>query len=212
STMRIGLIRHGETDWNAQGLLQGTTDIPLNARGRDQAEDAALLLREGGWQRIYSSPLQRARDTAAIISARTGIAAAGVLPGFIERSFGALEGEPYATPQGTRRPLDHPSVETIEHAQARALAALAAIEDAHPDDSTLIISHGSVIRLLLDRFLAFKAPSINNLALTVIERREAPSAEPETPTRVVTIANGYPLPLAATRHDPVPETTAFARS
>ncbi|GGA73456.1 hypothetical protein GCM10011490_25390 [Pseudoclavibacter endophyticus] len=209
--MRIGLIRHGETEWNARGLLQGTTDIPLNARGRDQAEDAASLLRDGGWQRIYSSPLLRARDTAKIISSLTGIASAGVHPGFIERSFGALEGQPYATPQGTRRPLDHPSVETTAQVQARALAALEVIEDAHPDDSTLVISHGSVIRLLLDLFLAFKAPSINNLALTVIERSDTASGGLAMSSRVVTIANGYPLPLAATHRDPVPETAVLAR-
>ncbi|MGO2112221.1 MAG: histidine phosphatase family protein, partial [Pseudoclavibacter sp.] len=154
--MRIGLIRHGETDWNVKGLLQGTSDIPLNERGRNQADDASRLLVDADWQRIYSSPLGRARETARIISTRAGIHPAGVLPGFIERSFGALEGETYLTSTGAHRPLDDPSVEPVDQVQARALAAFDAIEDEHHDDSTLIVAHGTVIRLLLDLFLTFK--------------------------------------------------------
>ena len=59
-------LRHGETDWNAQGLSQGNVDIPLNATGIAQAHAAAPLLRNRGISHIVASPLSRAHDTAKI--------------------------------------------------------------------------------------------------------------------------------------------------
>ena len=67
--MRLLLVRHGETDWNAAGRIQGCTDTPLNARGRAQALALAGRLRDERPQRLYTSPLRRARETAASRSA-----------------------------------------------------------------------------------------------------------------------------------------------
>ena len=64
----FAFIRHGQTDWNRDDRLQGSSDIPLNETGREQAHEAAGLLRDGGWEVIVSSPLMRARDTAQIIA------------------------------------------------------------------------------------------------------------------------------------------------
>ena len=61
----FAFIRHGQTDWNRDDRLQGSSDIPLNDAGRAQAHEAAELLRDGGWQVVVSSPLVRARETAA---------------------------------------------------------------------------------------------------------------------------------------------------
>ena len=64
--MRIALLRHGPTAWNAQGRIQGRTDVPLSAEGR--AKMAALLPPEGfGAARAFTSPLGRARETAALM-------------------------------------------------------------------------------------------------------------------------------------------------
>jgi broad specificity phosphatase PhoE len=60
-------LRHGETDWNAQGLSQGNTDVPLNATGVAQARAAAAVLRNRGIASIVASPLLRARVTAEIV-------------------------------------------------------------------------------------------------------------------------------------------------
>lgn len=68
----ILVIRHGETDWNAQGRLQGTLDTPLNSRGIQQASVAAHSLKDQGIQVIYASPMLRARKTAEIISETIG--------------------------------------------------------------------------------------------------------------------------------------------
>ena len=65
--MDIYLIRHGETDYNKKKRLQGVTDIPLNAQGIALAEKTAAGLRDISFDRIYTSPLIRARRTAEII-------------------------------------------------------------------------------------------------------------------------------------------------
>jgi broad specificity phosphatase PhoE len=68
--MNVYFMRHGETSYNRQHLLQGQKDIPLNEAGRKQAEDAAEWCRERGicFSRVYASPLERARETAALVS------------------------------------------------------------------------------------------------------------------------------------------------
>ena len=65
--MKIYLIRHGETDWNQAGLLQGQTDIALNVQGLEQAREAAERLKEGPFEIAFCSPLIRAKRTAETI-------------------------------------------------------------------------------------------------------------------------------------------------
>lgn len=67
--MQFLFIRHGETDWNRQQMLQGSRDIPLNATGVEQAKRAALALKNFPVTKIISSPLSRARQTAEFIAA-----------------------------------------------------------------------------------------------------------------------------------------------
>lgn len=65
--MKLYVIRHGETDWNVEGRLQGRTNIPLNEKGRELARITARRLQDVKFTRIYTSPLDRARETAMII-------------------------------------------------------------------------------------------------------------------------------------------------
>src|SRR2546421_12731333 len=67
------LIRHGETDWNAEHRWQGHADVPLNERGREQAKALAEELAPEGADAIYASDLSRARDTAEIVGERLGL-------------------------------------------------------------------------------------------------------------------------------------------
>jgi len=67
------LIRHGETDWNVEGRYQGQADPPLNARGRVQALRLADGLASSGIETLYTSPLQRARQTAEIVAQRLNV-------------------------------------------------------------------------------------------------------------------------------------------
>jgi probable phosphoglycerate mutase len=86
-------LRHGETDWNAQGLSQGRTDIPLNAVGLAQAARAARTLAPLGIASIVASPLLRARATAEVAAAALGLPVA-LDPELMEVDFGVQEGEP----------------------------------------------------------------------------------------------------------------------
>ena len=65
---QLYLIRHGQTDWNLRAMLQGRTDIPLNETGRRQAMEAGERLAGVHFDAVYSSPLQRAMDTAKLVS------------------------------------------------------------------------------------------------------------------------------------------------
>lgn len=92
--MLFYLVRHGQTDWNRAGKIQGTTDIPLNETGRQQAEQLAAVLKErSGYpagtriDAVYTSPLARAFQTAEIL-AKEGKLPLRRLTGLRERDFG----------------------------------------------------------------------------------------------------------------------------
>lgn len=185
-TMRIGLIRHGETDWNAGGLLQGLSDVPLNRRGRGQARHAGRMLADRGWQRVYSSPLGRAMGTAQIIADECGLTSPLEVPGFVERDFGRFEGLSYIGADGHPIDLDDPTVETEETVLERGFAAMHDVADAHPEGNVLLIGHGTVIRSILNRLMAFEGPLIGNASLSIVH---------VAPDRAmhVTLAGGYPV-------------------
>lgn len=89
--MNIYVVRHGQTDWNIQGLVQGTTDIELNDTGKKQAQETAKLLKNVNFEAIYASPLKRTMETASIINKYHNL---NIIPDkkIIERNFGDFEG------------------------------------------------------------------------------------------------------------------------
>jgi broad specificity phosphatase PhoE len=88
---QIVLVRHGETEWNAQEIFRGRRDIALNETGVRQAQLLGGYLKDLKIEAIYSSPLQRALDTAGSIAGHHGLEV-GVASGLIDISFGAWEG------------------------------------------------------------------------------------------------------------------------
>ena len=92
---RLFLLRHGQTAWNAETRIQGQLDIPLDATGLWQAERVALALQAEGIQVLYSSDLQRARQTAAPLAAAIGLTVQ-TDAALRERGFGHFEGSTYA--------------------------------------------------------------------------------------------------------------------
>ena len=84
-------VRHGQTEWNLIGKLQGCSNVPLNDTGRAQALEASLKLADAPVAAIYCSPLQRARDTAGIIN-QTLKCPIIELEGLRECNFGSHEG------------------------------------------------------------------------------------------------------------------------
>ncbi|MCD7101909.1 histidine phosphatase family protein [Pseudoclavibacter sp. 13-3] len=144
------LVRHGETDWNAEHRIQGGTDIPLNDTGRAQAFSAAQDLRRHSWAGIYSSPLCRAFETAEIIAAELHLPAPRCIPAVQERSFGEIEGltvEERIARFGDE--ADVPGLESRADVVARAQPALTALADQHAGEHLLIVSHGGVIGSLM---------------------------------------------------------------
>jgi broad specificity phosphatase PhoE len=89
--MKVYLLRHGETDWNAVKRIQGKADIPLNERGREVARLTAEAMRDIPFDVVFSSPLERACETARILSAGRGIAVR-TDPRLREINFGEFEG------------------------------------------------------------------------------------------------------------------------
>ena len=103
------LVRHGETDWNAARRIQGRTDIPLNATGREQARQAGELLARRRWHAVYTSPLGRAHETASIIAQRVGVGDVTDVDELVERDYGEAEGMSFEQiealyPEGVRAP------------------------------------------------------------------------------------------------------------
>ncbi|WP_240620132.1 histidine phosphatase family protein, partial [Peribacillus acanthi] len=88
---KICLIRHGETDWNSLGKLQGRTDIALNKQGILQAEECRQFLKESKWDLIVTSPLLRAKQTAEIINQDFNVPLIEMKE-FLERDYEDAEG------------------------------------------------------------------------------------------------------------------------
>jgi uncharacterized phosphatase len=147
---RIAFVRHGQTEWNRQRLLQGQTDIPLDETGREQAADVAARLVGPPWTAIYASTLARATETAQIIAAELGLAPVRPLPGIVERNYGEAEG--MAVSEYRERFPDESAIAGYEDdatVVGRVLPALQEVAAAHPDEDVLVVSHGAVVRLLL---------------------------------------------------------------
>lgn len=142
-------LRHGETDWNAQGLSQGHTDIPLNKVGVAQAERAARTLRDLdlGIATIVASPLTRARVTAEHAARALGLPVQ-LDDGLMEVQFGEQEGLPMGDwydgwIAGTYTPAGG---ESFAGLVARAVAAVNRAT-ARPAP-VLVVAHGALFRAL----------------------------------------------------------------
>lgn len=139
SPAKVILLRHGQTPWNRAGILIGQKDIPLDDGGRQEARRVVRALT--GTDVIYSSPLSRCQETAAIIGAGLGLPVT-ILPGLSERHWGVFEGQPKT---GRDRFRDPEGGETAEAFRARVAAVLPHLVGERP----LVVTHSGVIRLLL---------------------------------------------------------------
>ncbi|MDH6180898.1 putative phosphatase [Microbacteriaceae bacterium SG_E_30_P1] len=148
--MLLYLVRHGETEWNREHRIQGSTDIPLNNTGRSQALATGELLAQRAWDAIYSSPLSRAMETGDIIATQIGLPGPVPVADLVERAYGEAEG--LSDPELSQRfpaGSDVPGRESREAVVARVLPALLELAERHPDGAVLVVSHGGVIRSVL---------------------------------------------------------------
>ena len=148
--MNIILLRHGETDWNQAGRLQGHMDIPLNQNGRLQIRHAAQILADlyPDIDLVISSPLSRARESAEIVSDRLAYKRSDIIvePLLIERCFGAGEGLTI-TERGEKYPDDnYPGMESLNDLLKRARSAFERIIESFADkENILVAAHGAIL-------------------------------------------------------------------
>jgi probable phosphoglycerate mutase len=165
----FAFIRHGQTDWNRDDRLQGSSDIPLNDTGRAQAHEAATLLRDGGWEAIVSSPLSRARETAEIIAADLGIELGPSYPAFAERDYGVNEGGSSSEIVARHPDRDYPGAETLASVVVRGTAGLAQVAADFGRMDTIIVCHGTIIRYTLASLAGRRLPGILNGSISTLE-------------------------------------------
>jgi probable phosphoglycerate mutase len=150
---RICVTRHGETDWNIAGVLQGRLDVPLNDRGREQARELARRFANAGFTQVYTSPLSRARESAEILAPLLGLPPPVCHAGLQERNFGVIQGIPKAELAETNPALlrdivrrnpaaEFENGETLDECADRVLAAIADIGAREPGARILVITHG----------------------------------------------------------------------
>ena len=145
------LARHGETDWNRDRRVQGHSDVPLNDIGRAQAKELAKQIENERFAAVYASDLVRAKETAEIATAGTGLPVRELVD-LRERHFGTWEGLTDGVihsrfPQSRTGPWG--DGETIEEMSARVVAALRVIAAEHRGENVLVTTHGGPIRAAL---------------------------------------------------------------
>ena len=171
-TTRLVVWRHGNTDWNAGGRVQGQTDVPLNDLGRQQAVDAAELLVRLRPGVIVASDLRRAVDTAAALAALTGLS---VRPDhrLRERYFGAWQGLTM-TEVSERLPDEYArwtagadvvggDVETLDDMGKRVAEALQEAADLAAGGTVVVATHGAAARQGIGHLLGWPATQLRTL-------------------------------------------------
>jgi len=146
----IGLLRHGQTDWNIDFRLQGVTDIPLNETGIAQSRDAAQVIDAKDWDLVISSPLSRAKDTAKIVAEENDLGKVSIEELLLERSFGEAEGLSHE--EWRAKYADSNSVpggESLPDLEHRANRLLQTLATKYAGKRVLAVSHGALIRVLL---------------------------------------------------------------
>jgi broad specificity phosphatase PhoE len=150
------LARHGESDWNRARRWQGFADRPLTERGRAQAAELAERFADIALDAVYSSDLQRARETAAAVASAQGLEATA-LPALREVNVGSWEGltreeAERRFPDGFRRwragGTGWEDGETYGEMSGRVLGAVGEIARRHDGGRVLIVSHGGPIRAI----------------------------------------------------------------
>lgn len=186
---RFYIVRHGETEWNQQGRLQGQQDSPLTEAGIRQAVERSQTFRDIEFADAFSSDLFRTQRTAELLTAdrQLAIKTTQLLR---ERSFGTFEGATYAvwqtelqksleerealSEEGKFQHKHAPDIESDEEISTRMLTFIRQTAVAYPDQNVLVVAHGGIMRATLNK-LAFTLPSfpkvghVQNLGYFVLQ-------------------------------------------
>ncbi|WP_373229697.1 histidine phosphatase family protein [Cohnella sp.] len=174
---KIGWVRHGITEWNQLGKIQGVTDIPLSSEGINQAHLLAERLAHEAkkWNGIYCSDLQRASQTAEILAEALGIPLIKDAR-LRERSFGQAEGTTEAERQtkwGNNWRKLVPDQESDESVLVRGYDFINELSEKHQGEAWLVVTHGSFLaRMLHSLCTQLDDFHLLNMSLTVIEKHQ----------------------------------------
>jgi uncharacterized phosphatase len=174
--MLLALIRHGQTDWNLDGRMQGRTDIPLNGTGRAQALAAASDFAAEPWDLVVSSPLVRARETAQLLARQLALPLGPAYDELVEQDFGAAEGILVSEVLARWPDRDFPDKEPDDELGARGLSGLERIAADHGRARVLVVAHGTLIRHTLADVTGHHArdyPKLDNLSSSLVRRADA---------------------------------------
>jgi broad specificity phosphatase PhoE len=180
---RVTLVRHGETDYNRTNRYMGRLAGGLTPEGRMQAERTARRLAQDGADALYTSPLERTRETAAFLEGPLGIEAR-LEPGFIEIDMGPWEGRDRAevAAEDPARwkvwltdptQVQVPGMESIDALRGRVGAAFDRLAASHPGGHVVIVTHFACVATALLHAIALPSSAyrrfpIDNASLTVL--------------------------------------------
>jgi len=181
---KIYLIRHGQTDWNKDKIFRGRADVPLNDRGRKEAQALARHLESIEADACYSSPLGRALETAEAL-ARPHSLEINIEDGVIDVDYGRWQGlsdkqarkkfpETYERWQTRPHHTKFPGGESLAMVRRRSMASLERIRAKHPDGTVFVVAHRVVTKVAICAALglgnaAFWRIRQDNCAYNIIE-------------------------------------------
>jgi probable phosphoglycerate mutase len=212
----ILLVRHGQNDWVKKRRLAGwTPGIQLNDAGREQAAALGERLAHLPVKAVYSSPLERCRETAAIVAARHGLPVE-VVEDLGEVRYGEWQGKKLKKLTALKREwhtvqyfpgrFRFPAGESFLEVQLRAVAALEALGSRHAKEVIVVISHADVIKLALAHYLGMPIDLFQRLTVATASI-SALALEPEF-ARVLRMNDSGPLEAPAAKGEAKPKSKA----
>jgi broad specificity phosphatase PhoE len=172
------LVRHGETERNSQGKLQGgMSDLPLNEKGREQGHRLGMALQGEKLEAIYSSPLRRALATAEAISAHHHLKAL-MVPALTELNMGLIDGLDLAQVKENHAgflwqwregnySVALPEGESVLEVQQRAWGAVEDTHRHHPEGTVVLVSHSITLQMIITAALEAPLASFQRFRIAV---------------------------------------------
>ncbi len=172
----IIFLRHGQAKNNTERILAGRTPgVPLTEEGVEQSEKAAKFLEEMNISTIYSSPIERAKNTAEIVGKHNSIDVR-IDDRLIELDMGKFTGKPYDeifSSHGNvfmkfysgELEIAHNGVETFEEVKKRILDMVDHVIDNHPDENVVLVTHMDPIKAMLSTVVSFSPENLYELII-----------------------------------------------
>lgn len=183
--MLIHLVRHASTEWNERGLWQGRKDVPLSPRGREEAKALAFRFASNQIDRVYSSPLSRALETAKRIAEVHGLGVE-IIEDLVEADFSRWEGRPgeevrIREAEDYNRWVSDPDavldgIEPTRSVHERALRSLNSIL-SRGGDEVVVVTHAMVLRMMICHAMkmpleSFREFLLSNASVTTLQVKD----------------------------------------